>query len=70
MNTGMTIVAVLYIATGFYGYLAFAEDIQPSITLSLDTRNPYDKMRFSGLYRSGERERSFTIVRQKLICGE
>ncbi|ELU12760.1 hypothetical protein CAPTEDRAFT_170430 [Capitella teleta] len=40
LNTGMVIVAVLYLATGFYGYLSFGDDIKSSITLNLDTNNP------------------------------
>ena len=35
LNTAMTIVACLYIAVGFYGYLKYGEDVTGSITLNL-----------------------------------
>merc|ERR1711892_675395 len=35
LNTGMVMVACLYIATGFYGYLKYGEDSDGAITLNL-----------------------------------
>ena len=35
LNTAMTIVACLYIAVGFYGYLQYGEGVKGSITLNL-----------------------------------
>ncbi|GFY75116.1 hypothetical protein TNIN_101232 [Trichonephila inaurata madagascariensis] len=35
LNTGMVIVACLYTAVGFYGYLKYGDDVKPSITFSL-----------------------------------
>jgi len=35
LNTAMTIVACLYIAVGFYGYLQYGEKVEGSITLNL-----------------------------------
>ncbi|KAL1399245.1 hypothetical protein pipiens_008365 [Culex pipiens pipiens] len=35
LNTGMVIVACLYTAVGFFGYLKYGEDVQGSITLNL-----------------------------------
>ena len=35
LNTAMTIVACLYIAVGFYGYLKYGENVAGSITLNL-----------------------------------
>ena len=35
LNTAMTIVACLYIAGGFYGYLQYGEGVKGSITLNL-----------------------------------
>ena len=40
LNTAMTIVACLYIAVGFYGYLQYGEKVLGSITLNL----PPDEM--------------------------
>lgn len=35
LNTGMIIVACLYTAIGFFGYLKYGDDVQGSITLNL-----------------------------------
>lgn len=35
LNTGMVIVACLYTAVGFFGYLKYGEDVKGSITLNL-----------------------------------
>ena len=35
LNTGMTIVACLYTAVGFYGYLKFGSAVKSSITFNL-----------------------------------
>ena len=35
LYTAMTIVACLYIAVGFYGYLQYGEKVEGSITLNL-----------------------------------
>ena len=35
LNTAMTMVACLYIAVGFFGYLKYGEDVVGSITLNL-----------------------------------
>ncbi|GFQ86448.1 hypothetical protein TNCT_228281, partial [Trichonephila clavata] len=35
LTTGMVIVASLYTAVGFYGYLKYGDDVKPSITFSL-----------------------------------
>ena len=35
LNTAMTIVACLYIAVGFFGYLKYGDDVLGSITLNL-----------------------------------
>lgn len=35
LNTGMSLVAIMYIAVGFYGYLKYGEDVMGSITLNL-----------------------------------
>ncbi|GAB1603777.1 proton-coupled amino acid transporter 1-like isoform X1 [Argonauta hians] len=37
LNLGMAIVVSLYASLGFYGYLCFGADIQPTITLNLPT---------------------------------
>lgn len=34
MNTGMSLVVILYTAMGFFGYLKYGSDIQSSITLN------------------------------------
>lgn len=36
LNTGMVIVACLYTAVGFFGYLKYGENVAASITLNLD----------------------------------
>lgn len=36
LNTGMVIVACLYTAVGFFGYLKYGESVKASITLNLD----------------------------------
>ena len=36
LNVGMVIVAVMYTAVGFYGYLAYGANVQGSITINLD----------------------------------
>lgn len=41
LNTGMVIVATLYCATGFFGYLAFGDDVRDSITLNMPQTWPY-----------------------------
>jgi proton-coupled amino acid transporter len=35
LNTGMVIVASLYTAVGFFGYLKYGEEVEGSITLNL-----------------------------------
>lgn len=35
LMTSMGLVAALYVAMGFYGYLRYGEDIKASITLNL-----------------------------------
>jgi len=35
LNVGMTVVCVLYITVGFYGYIEFGDNSQDSITLNL-----------------------------------
>ena len=40
LNTGMILIACLYFAVGFYGYLKYGEATYPSITMNL----PKDKM--------------------------
>ena len=35
LNTGMTLVTVLYITIGFFGYLKFGDKVEGSITLNL-----------------------------------
>lgn len=35
LNTGMTLVTVLYITIGFFGYLKYGESVEGSITLNL-----------------------------------
>lgn len=37
LNTGMTIVAVMYTAVGFFGYLKYGDRVQASITLNLES---------------------------------
>ncbi|CAL1290873.1 unnamed protein product [Larinioides sclopetarius] len=37
LNTGMVVVACLYTAVGFYGYLKYGDDVKPSITFNLPT---------------------------------
>lgn len=39
LNTGMTVVTVLYFAVGFYGYLKYGDDIKGSITLNLPSQD-------------------------------
>lgn len=39
LNTGMVIVASLYTAVGFFGYLKYGEDVKGSITLNLDANS-------------------------------
>lgn len=36
LNTGMVIVASLYTAVGFFGYLKYGENVEATITLNLD----------------------------------
>lgn len=36
LNTGMVIVACLYTAVGFFGYLKYGEGVAATITLNLD----------------------------------
>lgn len=36
LNTGMVIVAALYTAVGFFGYLKYGDNVASSITLNLD----------------------------------
>ncbi|XP_055941372.1 proton-coupled amino acid transporter 1-like isoform X2 [Argiope bruennichi] len=38
LNTGMVVVACLYTAVGFYGYLKYGDDVRPSITFNLPSR--------------------------------
>lgn len=37
LNTGMTIVATMYTAVGFYGYLKYGDRVEASITLNLES---------------------------------
>jgi len=37
LNLSMTIVCVLYITVGFYGYIEYGADCQDSITLNLES---------------------------------
>lgn len=37
LNVGMAVVAALYLAVGFFGYLKYGEHIAASITLNLDS---------------------------------
>lgn len=37
LNTGMVIVASLYTAVGFFGYLKYGENVAATITLNLDS---------------------------------
>lgn len=37
MNTGMSIVVILYTAVGFYGYLKYGNDVKGSVTLNIPT---------------------------------
>ncbi len=39
LNTGIIIVAILFFAVGFYGYLKYGDDTAPSITLNLDEKD-------------------------------
>lgn len=45
LNTGMTIVASLYTAIGFFGYLKFGDEVQGSITLNLPAEPLYETCR-------------------------
>ena len=45
LNTGMTIVACLYIAVGFFGYLKFGDKVLGSITLNLPPEPLYETCR-------------------------
>lgn len=45
LNTGMTVVACLYIAVGFFGYLKFGADVKGSITLNLPAEPLYETCR-------------------------
>lgn len=38
LNTGMIIVASLYTAVGFFGYLKYGENVAATITLNLDSK--------------------------------
>ena len=46
LNTGMTIVACLYMAVGFFGYLKFGDKVLGSITLNLPEEPLYETCRF------------------------
>lgn len=37
LNTGMVVVASLYTAVGFFGYLKYGENVAATITLNLDS---------------------------------
>ena len=39
LNTGMVIVASLYTAVGFFGYLKYGENVAATITLNLDSNS-------------------------------
>ena len=39
LNTAMTMVACLYIAVGFFGYLKYGENVLGSITLNLPSED-------------------------------
>lgn len=41
LNTGMIIVAALYTAVGFFGYLKYGDNVAGSITLNLDPNAMY-----------------------------
>ena len=45
LNTGMTIVACLYTAVGFFGYLKFGDQVLGSITLNLPPEPLYETCR-------------------------
>jgi proton-coupled amino acid transporter len=45
LNTGMTIVACLYTAVGFFGYLKFGDKVAGSITLNLPAEPLYETCR-------------------------
>lgn len=45
LNTGMTIVACLYTAVGFFGYLKFGDKVLGSITLNLPQEPLYETCR-------------------------
>lgn len=35
LSTGVSLVTLIYAACGFYGYIAYGDDVQASITLNL-----------------------------------
>lgn len=39
LNTGMSLVSIMYFSIGFFGYLKYGSDSAPSITLNLQTSN-------------------------------
>lgn len=41
LNTGMTLVACLNVAIGFFGYLKYGDDVKASITLNLPAESMY-----------------------------
>ncbi|CAG2122159.1 unnamed protein product, partial [Medioppia subpectinata] len=45
LNTGMTVVACLYTAVGFFGYLKFGDKVLGSITLNLPAEPLYETCR-------------------------
>ncbi|XP_022236522.1 proton-coupled amino acid transporter 4-like, partial [Limulus polyphemus] len=45
LNTGMVIVACLYVAMGFFGYLKYGEEVAGSITLNLPAKPIYELVR-------------------------
>lgn len=39
LNTGMSLVGIMYFSIGFFGYIKYGNDSAPSITLNLQTSN-------------------------------
>lgn len=41
LNVGMVFVTIIFLTTGFFGYLKYGEDVQGSLTLNLPPENMY-----------------------------